>query len=716
GADGDTYELNENKTDDGVVVQASDSSYIILKDLSLKYTRHDGYVTKVTTDIKLKIPQITASMPSQGFEHLILSGFSCVADKGLFLYDPYDHSQQASSQTGTVKGSIYAGSVYAHENSLIVTSGHKIIIGRTRKTSEDSAGNVTIDMDDSQRTDGQLNLTRREYDKTNNQDPDYSAGGIIVEKDGELWTQDINLNYNASLTSSDGSTIMVADDLNFNKGGSATIKGSYIGFGNGSTSDNSSSIVFNNSTNAMTKLDLSGAQSLMLAGRSFILPREKTEGEIGMGSSITTKGEQKAYLIPSGADGILGKIKNPQTVSKDDVDSNKEKVISLVNTALDNNETVYGMTEPLKKYNPTVKVLSYPISGGKYKQYYFFSFNSVAEANAYFKDFFNASSDNSTQIQSYINQYAEINGLKSSIARTAGTGLTTDNGDISITDAVSDTTEMNNACEKYKKQYKNLSETLNKNSSGDSTPFYSMIDVEKLHMTCGYKRTTNNPVIIAWWKDAQDLKPYDSEDTLYNKDGSRNLVVVDRIYDARGTKVLYSYQWDGSKTNLYKYTLESNGNDIRTKPQTGDKYLIIQDGNGVTIKENNSSVTTEDLQNIIGISNNYSIIDPKNVGQRAGIVAWTDEGSSIALDHDNDFNFAVVDGNAVLSNAGFDGLIMCSGNIVVQGGDINLDDDRGAKALSKTHIWAGNTGSSRKSSSEDWTLGKMVVYENWKKN
>ena len=79
-------------------------------------------------------------------------------------------------------------------------------------------------------------------------------------------------------------------------------------------------------------------------------------------------------------------------------------------------------------------------------------------------------------------------------------------------------------------------------------------------------------------------------------------------------------------------------------------------------------------------------------------------------------NFAIVDGNAIVSDSGFDGLIMCSGDIIVQGGSINLDDDTGAKALSKTHIWTGNTGSSKQSSSEDWTLGKMVVYENWKKN
>ena len=722
GADGDTYELNENQTGDGgVVVQASDSSYIILKDLSLKYTRHDGYVTKVTTDIKLKIPQITASMPSQGFEHLILSGFSCVADKGLYLYRR--GTPDGSGTSGSIDGSIYAGSVHTRDNALTVTEGHRVVIGRTKVTYEDENGNLYFEKDPVtgkiKTTDGKVTIDPTDYEL--GQGRDYkSGGGIYVGKDGELWAQDIVLKHYADLTSSDGSTIMVADDLEFNEGGSAKIKGDYIGFGNGSNSDDSSSIVFNDSVGKAT-IDFSDTNSLMLAGRSFILPKMDTENEIGMGSSITARGEQKAYLIPSGEGGILGEIKNPQTVSKDEVESNKEKVISLVNTALDKNETVYGMATPLKKYYPTVKVLTYPI-GDKYKQYYFFSFTSVADANAYFKDFFNASSENSAQIQSYINQYAEINGLKSGIARTAGTGLTTDNGDISITEAISDPTEMENACAKYKKQYENLSETLNKNSSGDSTPFFSMIDVEKLHMTCGYKKS-NDIVPVAWWTDHQNLYPVDSADLQHNGDnegGSNILVVVDKLYSRpnAGGYAMFTYQYDeiNKKTNLYKIVCDK----ITTKPVVGD-YVVYNSSDGVQLKiySSEGSLTTDELQNVICVAKpeNVRIIGNNEVGgQAAGYVAWTDDSGSVSLPTNNDLNFVVVDGNATVASAGFHGLIMCSGTIEVPGAKISLDGDSGAKALSKTHIWTGNTGSSKKSSSEDWTLGKMVVYENWKKN
>ena len=75
-----------------------------------------------------------------------------------------------------------------------------------------------------------------------------------------------------------------------------------------------------------------------------------------------------------------------------------------------------------------------------------------------------------------------------------------------------------------------------------------------------------------------------------------------------------------------------------------------------------------------------------------------------------------MDGNASIAKSNFNGLIMCSGNLESDGGTISLNNDAGAKALAKSHIWRGNTGGVKKSSSEDWTLGKMVVYENWKKN
>ena len=704
GSKGDTYDLSCS----GNTVMSKDSDAVTLKGISLRYKRHDGYVTSVTTDIKLKVPQITASSPSEGFDHLILSGFSCVADRGLILYK--------TGETGASAGSIYAGRVDVRDNPLTVTEGHKVIIGRTRATSEDEAGNVTVDTNDSNRTSGQLDASFAN-----------PTSGIDVKEGGELWTQDINILNDVKVNSEAGSSIMVADDLNFKNGGSATIRGNYIGFGNGNTSENSSSILFNDSA-SKAKLDLSEAQSLMLAGRSFILPDPSSNGEneIEMGSSITAKGEQRAYLIPAGDKGILSSgMTNPQEVTGSNAAAQKKKVIDLVNKKL--NTKVYGMSKPLSEYKPQVKVLSYPLSGGGgYLQYYFFSFNSTAMANAYFKDYFNS---NITDIHSYISQYADIKGLKSSISKTAGTGLTTDNGDISITDAAADDTEMNNAALKYQKQYENLSETLDKNKSGDSTPFYSMIDVKKLHETCGNTRS-KTLVPIAWWINHQDINAVYSEDQQDDNDignhGDNNLVVVDKLYNRRGEFVFPTYQYDSSTgtTTLYELSLKKNGKDLKLKPDGDDigSYAVIQESGDIALKKytGDGSLDTDELQNLIGITQSVNLDsyrkNPDSYGKAAGFVAWTEDGDTVEINGDNQINLLIVDGNASIAKSNFNGLIMCSGTLESDGGTITLNNDAGAKALAKSYIWIGNSGGSRKSSSEDWTLGKMVVYENWKKN
>lgn len=695
-SEGDSYKLTCN----GSVKQESDGSAITLKGISLTYTRHDGYVTSVTTDIKLKVPQIRATTPGSGFEHQVLSGYSCVADKGIFFYNTRGSKDEASYASGSFAGSIYAGSVVTHQADLTVPEGHTITIGRTRKTNEDQAGNVTFS---DERTDGKLSVNP-------NLKPGLTAGGIKLAKNSTLWTQDINLQRGASITSDEGSSIRVADDLNFEDGGSAVIKGEYIGFGNGDTSDTSSSIIFN--SKKPVNLDLSGVESLMLAGRSFVLQnsdeRKVNAGdEIGMGSSITAKSEQKAYLIPAGEDGILGKdISNPQTVKESEVETTKQKVIDLVNQNKD--RKIYGMQEKLSAYDPTVKVLSYKISGtDKYKQYYFFSFGSISNANKYFKDYFAA---NSTEIDSYIRQYATISGLKGSLSRTAGTGLDTTGSTASVTDAEADTENMKSEAEKYQKKYMNLSETLDENQAGTQTPFYSMIDVKRLHDTCG-SRSSKRAVPVAWWVDHNEINAVYGEDVQTS--GSNNLVVTDRLYNSRGNYIMFTYQ----NAKLYKIVFKKSGDDIQTVPGSADRVAIETD-DGIVVKSD-ADLTQSEKQSIVGVVDELTEVTNSSILSKcAGYAYWGD-----LLDGDNtvDFpwgdeqiNFLVVDGNVRIGHD-FHGLIMCSGTLEVVG-NFRSDNDAGVNALAKSHIWASKHRGGSTSAGEDWTLGKMVVYENWKKN
>ena len=89
----------------------------------------------------------------------------------------------------------------------------------------------------------------------------------------------------------------VADDLELvgNQGGSATLKGSYFGFGTGATGLESSAILISGQGSS---LNLQSLNSLGLAGRSYIAANpDGTEG-IPTAGSLSIKSDQIAYLVP----------------------------------------------------------------------------------------------------------------------------------------------------------------------------------------------------------------------------------------------------------------------------------------------------------------------------------------------------------------------------------------------------------------------------------
>lgn len=717
-ADGDTYDLKCS----GAAKLADDQKSVTLKGISLTYKRHDGYVTSVTTDIKLKVPNVTVSSPSRGFEKNILNDYSCVADQGIYLYNKTDTGK--NPDTGSFEGSVYTGSLHVKSKGMTIPAGKKVIIGRTRNVDRDKNGNVTKFRDD--RTDGQLTVDYPEGSSDN-------GGGITLLSNAELWTQDINLTHDSPLESQSNSSIYVADDLNFKDGGSAQIAGNYYGFGNGTSPSNSSSIVFNTtklktvngSKTIASILDFSQAQSVMLAGRSFIMEDDSKDNSanIGMGSSITAKSEQRAYLIPAGSDDtILGSgIQNPQKVT--DVSKTTKDIETLVLNNKD--KKVFNMDKPLKSYwtdgKPKVKTLSYPIKEGDkitgYLQYYFFDFDSIAEANAYFKDYFNT---NISEINQYINQYADIKELKSSVFRTAGTGISKENGSdsLNVTDAVSgdELSSMNSQADKYQREYDNLSDTLDEKSAGEKTPFYSMIDIDNLHATC-QKQENNRLVPVAWWTDHQNLEPVDSEDNIRDINGTNVLVVVNKLYYERSKSdknhkfVMFIYE----NGTVYKLTLKNSGDTLVTTPAVGDNVLIVN-GKDYKVEQYTGSMTSEERSNIVAVVETKEAKTPADKG--AGYVAWgdfNDENYTQVSVGDTQLNFLVVDGNVTIKSE-FHGIIMCSGLLEIRGAKVYLQDNRGSKILARTHIWSANSGGSKSASSEDWTLGKMVVYENWKKN
>lgn len=646
----------------GDVVMAKDKS-VLLKNLHLEYTGKDGFVTSITTDIRLNIPEVTDSSPVYGFQLNSLEEFNCIADRGLVSWED-NGTEQGSSTPGTdFQGSVYAGKIVMKNGMVSVPSNKRMIIGTTKDVNYRYGFGKYRDYDKSGTTTGEMTFTG-------------TGAGVNVANGGVVWTRDINLKDGASITADGGSTINVADDLNFwgntSSGCSATIKGSYIGFGNSLTdSDKSSSIIFNAGDSNKGKLDISGIENLILAGNSFVI--ENSDNEVGsnhiiMGSSITAKPEQKAYLIPSGIyDGFENPIEiQPGEDSRQIVADTKAKILDHIN------ETgIYNLPKSLSEYGITsannIKTLTWGKNGEQQKQYYFFDFGTQrTQANEYFRDYF---SNNSSEISEYIKDYADISELDSSKINAAGTTINKSGNDYEVANATNNASDLDQTAVKKQTSYRRLSETLTETTDGTETPFFYYIDQDKLKEICGQDKSDTpkkindgTPIPIAWIVDSNN--DYKSSEKLKNRD----LGFV-----------------------VYGQTIRND--QTRSMEVIGTDHKESYEYNGVT----------------------YIIGAPKNARKATGYAVHGDFHVPASFSDGGETSFLVVDGDVYLDNSNFEGIILCSGTIHARKSHLKLNED-GVHVLEQTPIYRGSKSSTKTNSGDDWTLNKMVVYENWKKN
>ena len=264
-------------SDASPVMTKDKKSGILLKNLKVIYVDPKGYASIIETDIRLGIPKVQFPTPSTLPD---LMNMIVVADGGIIC-------EGSGSQPTTISGSIYSG----------------ILKDVTDRTSIYVRSGATLDIDSGDKV--------------------VSAGEIYTEPNAvftsetgvTLWAQGVKL---SSAQVNLLGTTYLSDDLTIEAGNSSkvTVRGEYYGYGypksarasknaylydaeNAKWSDTalSSSIVINGKN---TTLDLSGIRKMMLAGRSYIgTSGESSSGDIMMGESITVKGTQLAYLLPS---------------------------------------------------------------------------------------------------------------------------------------------------------------------------------------------------------------------------------------------------------------------------------------------------------------------------------------------------------------------------------------------------------------------------------
>ena len=125
----------------------------------------------------------------------------------------------------------------------------------------------------------------------------HGGATLIIGDSASIWAARITVDSTVQPSFLDlRGNIQVADDLELvAKGGSASLSGSYFGFGAGSTGLSSSAILISGQNST---LDLQGLSSLGLAGRSYIAGNPDGSGGIPTAGSLSIKSDQIAYLVP----------------------------------------------------------------------------------------------------------------------------------------------------------------------------------------------------------------------------------------------------------------------------------------------------------------------------------------------------------------------------------------------------------------------------------
>ena len=224
-----------------------------------------------------------------------------VADKGIIC-------EGTDATPSTIQGSIYAGLLPGDGTTASDTS---IQVGSNASLSIDSGDKIVCE--------GEINV---------NANSTFSSGNGV-----NLWAKGSECRFSKKMSVSLAQLILQMTLTISGKNNDVKIAGTYYGYGSVDSAlnescrmqeqyknaqmngaDLSSAIVINGKN---TTLDLSEAQKVMLAGRNYIASSKvsgnrSNKNDIITGESITVKGTQLAYLVPSEiiGDGTKG---NPMT-------------------------------------------------------------------------------------------------------------------------------------------------------------------------------------------------------------------------------------------------------------------------------------------------------------------------------------------------------------------------------------------------------------------
>ena len=394
---GSNPEMSVNESSDTTDEKGS----VVLKNLKVIYVDSKGRAAIIETDIRLDVPDVQFPTPSTLPD---LMNMIVVADAGIVC-------EGDMTSTSTIQGSIYAGllprsKVGETDTADGARSTHSIYVQNNATLNIESGDKVVCA--------GKINV--------GNGSSFSSASGV------NLWAKGLDVDSGKEVKL-EGTTYF-ADDLTVSgRNNNITIAGNYYGFGsvtsalndacyfssnyktNGNTgADLSSAIVINGKN---TTLDLSNVQKLMLAGKNYIASSKvkgtKTNAsDVMTGESITVKGTQLAYLLPSELLGTSGSFTNPMDANTYQSSfrgiSDTNNILIQMDTAV---EAWGGKTlrELGVDQNNPVQTVFYNEPGGTSYVYFYLNFTSEANAAAFLQNYLTVNPDAKENMDKYLSFY-----------------------------------------------------------------------------------------------------------------------------------------------------------------------------------------------------------------------------------------------------------------------------------------------------------------------
>ncbi|MCQ2550301.1 MAG: hypothetical protein MJ134_09730 [Lachnospiraceae bacterium] len=361
-----------------------------LEGVQVAYYDERGYVSIITTNILLKVPELDLINP--------------------VIAPPLeDYALIANEQLQIKRNAILAGGAYGGMNGILI----------------DPSMNFTIKRADFQNTVEQE--SRYVYVIT---DKDIDVGTIAgsanltIEPGIEVWANAINT-FGGNLTMNARpnyiSDIYLQDDLTIRgTNNKVYLSGGFYGFGSiVNEPENSSAIVINGTK---TTLDLSGLSALKLAGNAYIATKKANSEatvnsvadagakaelsgnkDVRTGSSISSKAEQMAYLVPPQYVGwIDGKCVIGTNPVSEDVYRRFKNHQGSFSAGLNYNEVNLSADLSLSNYGASYEKVFVRTTSGNTWVYYYLKFVNAAWADRFFEDYFR---DNKAKLNAYMDSY-----------------------------------------------------------------------------------------------------------------------------------------------------------------------------------------------------------------------------------------------------------------------------------------------------------------------